>query len=324
MSRYKYDPFSVRKIHTTKLNERESKINIAHFGKPLKPNDSIGNFIESLPSILAAQDLKDFVRRCQKAREKKKPIIVSMGAHVIKVGLNPVILDLMKKGWINGLAFNGAGIIHDFEISYAGHTSEDVDEYIKDGRFGMAEETGRYLNQAINRAKGVMGIGEAVGKMIAESDFPYKHHSLFANAYTLNIPTTVHVAFGTDIIHFHPDADGEAIGSGSQRDFLLFCSLIKQLDQGGVFITIGSAVILPEIFLKAVSLIRNQGTPLEDVTTAVFDFIRHYRPSQNIVNRPLIDSGKGFYFIGHHEIMIPLFAAAIISKSEQTDGSMSE
>jgi hypothetical protein len=320
MSRYKFDPLSLSKIHTTKLNERESKVNIAHFGKPAKPEDSIGSFIKSLPNILAAQDFKDFVCRCQKAKEKNKPIIVSMGAHVIKVGLNPVVLDLMQKGWIDGLAFNGAGIIHDFEISYSGQTSEDVEEYIKDGRFGMAEETGRYLNQAINQAKGEMGIGEAVGKMIEESDFPYKHYSLFANAYKLNIPVTVHVAFGTDIIHFHPDADGEAIGRGSQRDFLLFCSLIKQLDQGGVFITIGSAVILPEIFLKAVSLIRNQGTPLKGVTTAVFDFIRHYRPFQNIVSRPLIDSSKGFYFIGHHEIMIPLFAAALSSKSEQING----
>lgn len=319
MSQYKYKPLSPGKINTIKLKERKSKVGIEHFGKPVKHNVSIGNFIESLPNILAAQDFKEFVFRCKKAKEKNKPIIVSMGAHVIKVGLNPVILDLMRKGWINALAFNGAGIIHDFEISYSGHTSEDVDEYIVDGRFGMAEETGRYLNRAITKAKGKIGIGEAVGKMIEKSDFPYKHLSLFANAYKLNIPTTVHVALGTDTIHFHQDADGEAIGSGSQRDFFLFCSLVKQLDGGGVFFTIGSAVILPEIFLKAVSLIRNQGTPLKEVTTAVFDFIRHYRPSQNIVSRPLLDSSKGFYFIGHHEIMVPLLAAALTSESEQTN-----
>jgi len=226
----------------------------------------------------------------------------------------------MKKGWISALAFNGAGIIHDFEISHSGHTSEEVDEYVRDGSFGMTEETGKYLNQAISKAKGEMGIGEAVGKMIAESNFPFKQDSLFANAYRLNIPATVHVAIGTDIIHFHPDVDGEAIGSCSQRDFFLLCSLIKQLDGGGVFFNIGSAVILPEVFLKAVTLVRNQGVSLKGMTTAVFDFIRHYRPFQNIVSRPVAGSGKGYYFIGHHEIMIPLLAAALTSKSEQTNG----
>lgn len=319
MSQYKYKPLSPDKIRTTVLGERKSKISIAHFGKPVKPSGSIGSFLDNLPDVLAARDLKEFISLCRQARSNHKPIIAALGAHVIKVGLNPVFVDLMQKGWITALAFNGAGIIHDFEIAYSGHTSEDVDDNIIDGRFGMAEETATYLNKTIVAAKGKMGIGEAVGRLIEESEFPYKQYSLFANAYKLNIPVTVHVAIGTDTIHFHPDADGEAIGSCSQRDFFLFCSLVKQLEGGGIFINIGSAVVLPEIFLKAVTFVRNQGIPLKGLTTAVFDFFRHYRPFQNVVNRPMTDSGKGFYFIGHHELMIPLLAAALTAGGEQTN-----
>lgn len=317
MSRYKYEPLIPDNIRTTTLSARKSKVNIEHFGKPMKPNDSISSFMDNLPDVLAAKDLKQLIFLCKQARAKSKPIIAALGAHVIKVGLSSVIVDLMQKGWINALAFNGAGIIHDFEISYSGHTSEEVGENIIDGRFGMAEEAAMYLNKTIAEAKGKMGIGEAVGRMIEESDFPFKQYSLFANAYKLNIPVTVHVAIGTDTIHFHPDADGEAIGSCSQRDFFLFCSLVKQLDGGGVFLNIGSAVILPEIFLKAITFVRNKGIPLRGLTTAVFDFIRHYRPFQNIVSRPLDSSGKGFYFIGHHEIMIPLLAAVLTADSKK-------
>lgn len=317
MSQYKYKPLMPDKIRTTTLHGRKSKVNIEHFGKPMKSNDSFSSFMDNLPDVLAAKDFKQLIFLCKQARSKSKPIIAALGAHVIKVGLNPVIVDLMQKGWINALAFNGAGIIHDFEISYSGHTSEDVGDSIIDGCFGMTEETAKYLNKTITEAKGKMGIGEAVGRLIEESDFPYKQYSLFANAYKLNIPVTVHVAIGTDTIHFHPDADGEAIGSCTQRDFFLFCSLIKQLDGGGVYFNIGSAVILPEIFLKAVTFVRNKGIPLRGLTTAVFDFIHHYRPFQNIVTRPLSSSDKGFYFIGHHEIMIPLLAAALTAGSKE-------
>jgi hypothetical protein len=233
---------------------------------------------------------------------------------VIKVGLSPIIIDLMKEGWITALALNGAGIIHDFEIAFTGQTSEDVQLQIKNGHFGMAQETGQMLNDAINSGeeKG-LGLGEAVGEMIATSDFPHKDMSLLSAAYNLNLPVTVHVAIGTDIIHFHPKVKGEAIGNASLKDFFLFCSLLEKLEDGGVFVNIGSAVILPEVFLKALSFVRNKGWLLENFSTAVFDFIHHYRPYENVVKRPHGKKGRGFYFIGHHEIMIPLLAVSLKS-----------
>ncbi len=237
-----------------------------------------------------------------------------MGAHVIKVGLSPVIIDMMRGGFVDALAFNGAGIIHDFEVAFAGRTSEDVDTQLKDGKFGMAKETGEMLNRCINLgSRKNLGLGEAVGKMIASSNFPHKDLSLLSTACELNIPVTVHVALGTDIIHFHPDVNGSAIGKTSLKDFFLFCLLVEKLEGGGVFVNVGSSVILPEVFLKAVSYVRNRSRPLSHFHTAVFDFISHYRPQQNVVKRPISGKGKGFYFIGHHEIMIPLLAAALKS-----------
>jgi len=242
--------------------------------------------------------------------------IAAMGAHVLKVGLSPVLIDLMKNGWISAVALNGAGVIHDFEIALCGRTSEDVKSQVKKGRFGMARETGEMLNEAIRQgAEKGLGMGKAVGRMIARSKLPYKRFSLIGSAYRLGIPVTVHVAIGTDTIHFHPQADGEALGKTSLKDFFLFSGLVRRLDGGGVFMNIGSAVILPEVFLKAVSLVRNKGYRLENFSTAVFDFLHHYRPDQNVVRRPLGKKGKGFYFIGPHEILIPLLAAALKSVS---------
>jgi len=268
--------------------------------------------LDSLPDILAARDFKKFVSLIKKAKKKKRAILFALGAHVIKVGLNPVIIDLMKEGWVTALALNGAGIIHDFEIAFAGHTSEEVESQIKHGQFGMAKETGEMLNRAVNTGKKKgFGLGGSIGKMMAEADLKYKESSLLWTAERLNIPVTVHVAVGTDIIHIHPSVSGEAIGKLSLHDFFLFCTLLKRLEDGGVFLNIGSAVILPEVFLKAVSLVRNKGHRLEDFSTAVFDFIHHYRPDQNVVKRPLSKKGRGFYFIGHHEFMIPLLAASL-------------
>jgi hypothetical protein len=315
MSKYKFNPFARDGLKTYPLRSRKSKVQIEDFARAFSPEEPFSRFAESLPNILAGKDFKDFLELMEKAKTKRKAIIFALGAHVMKVGLNPVILKLMEEGWITALAMNGAGIIHDFEISLAGHTSEDVANQIKDGRFGMAEETGELLNSAINSAKEQdMGLGEAVGAFIESSDFPHKDLSILAVAYRLNIPTTVHVAIGTDIIHFHPRADGEALGKTSMRDFFLFCSLCKNLDGGGIFINIGSAVILPEIFLKAITYVRNKGVALEDFSTAVFDFHHHYRPYENIVKRPLGKKGRGFYFIGHHEIMIPLLATSLRSQ----------
>jgi len=287
-------------------------VRVADFAKVVRPADSVGRFVERLPGFLAARDLKELTAAMARARRGRKALIWAMGAHVIKVGLAPVLIDLMERGWVSAIALNGAGIIHDFELAYAGATSEDVGSGIRTGRFGMARETGEMLNETIRRgAEEGLGLGAAVGRMIDESDFPYKKWSLLGAAHRLGLSVTVHVALGTDIIHMHPKASGEALGAASLRDFFLFAAQVRELDGGGVFLNIGSAVILPEVFLKAVSLVRNRGLRLDGFTTAVFDFLHHYRPDQNVVRRPLGKKGKGYYFVGPHEIMIPLLAAAL-------------
>jgi len=314
MTKYKIKPLSPDKVKTYSLKSRKSKVGTQTFAKVLAGNETISTFVDSLPDILAGKDFKTLIKKVKKAKEGNKPIIFAMGAHVIKVGLNPLIIDLMKLGWINALALNGAGIIHDFEIAFAGQTSEDVAVQIKDGSFGMARETGEYLNRAIAKgSKKNLGLGEAVGEMISSSDFPHKDLSLLSCAYDFNIPVTVHVALGTDIIHFHPEVNGADVGKISLNDFFLFCSLVERLDGGGVYVNVGSAVVLPEVFLKAVSFVRNRGSVLNNFSTAVFDFNLHYRPHENVVRRPLMNKKDGFYFIGHHEIMIPLLAASLKS-----------
>ena len=314
MSKYKIKPHLPEDLKTYPLRSRESSVSINTFAKVLAPEKTFVHFVESLPDILAGGDYKKFISLMEKAKKRDKTILYALGAHVIKVGLSPLIIDLMRHQWITAIALNGAGIIHDFEIAFAGQTSEDVELQIKDGQFGMAQETGDMLNDAINLGvEQDVGIGEAVGKMIADSDFPHKDMSLLSAAYNLNIPVTVHVAIGTDIFHFHPRVKGEALGEASLKDFFLFCSLLERLEGGGVFVNIGSAVILPEVFLKAVSFLRSKGRSVEEFSTAVFDFIHHYRPYQNVVKRPLGKKGKGFYFVGHHEIMIPLLAATLKS-----------
>ncbi len=301
-------------LKTYSLHSRKSKVEISDFSRTFSPGESFSSFVEGLPNILAGKDFKDFLGLLDKARKKKKAIVFALGAHVIKVGLAPVILNMMEEGWITALALNGAGIIHDFEVALAGHTSEDVANEIEIGRFGMARETGELLNDAIKSARDKdLGLGESVGELIENSNFAYKDLSILAAAFRLNIPTTVHVAIGTDTIHFHPAADGEALGEASLRDFFLFCSILENCEGGGIFVNVGSAVILPEVFLKAVSCIRNKGVALGNFSTAVFDFHRHYRPQENVVTRPLGQKGRGFYFIGHHEIMIPLLAASLRS-----------
>jgi hypothetical protein len=309
---YRPKPLIPRRLKTIELKKRKSRVGVADFARPVRAADSVDRFIRNLPDVLAGREFKEFVGRMKAARRRGRILIWALGAHVIKVGLNPVLIDLMKNGWIGALAFNGAGIIHDFEVAYAGRTSEDVAEGIKTGRFGMAEETGDLLNIAIRSgAEEGLGLGEAVGRMIARSDFPFRKNSLLGTAFRLRIPATVHVALGTDVLHLHPQASGRAIGETSLRDFYLFSGLVRGLNGGGVFLNIGSAVVLPEVFLKAVSLVRNTGHRLDNFSTAVFDFIRHYRPLENVAKRPLGMKGRGFYFVGHHEIMIPLLAAAL-------------
>jgi hypothetical protein len=301
------------KIRTYSLKERQSKVRINDFSRPFAKGGSFLDFLSSLPNILAARQLREVASAIVQARKDQRPVMLGMGAHSIKVGLNPVIIDLMQRKIITSVALNGAGIIHDFELALIGQTSEDVDKEILSGAFGMAEETGMMINQAIAAAAGDEGIGTAVGKMIQAGRFPYKENSLLAAGFRMAVPVTVHVAIGTDIIHMHPSFDGRATGAAAQRDFLTFCALVSELE-GGVYINLGSAVLLPEIFLKAVTLARNLGTRVSNFTTVNMDFVQHYRPSANVVRRPTQDGGKGFAITGHHEIMLPLLAAAVLEK----------
>jgi len=300
-------------IKTYSIKGRESKVRAGDSARPHRKGSSFRDFISSMPNILASSHFKDVVAAIVQARKDKRPVMLGMGAHAIKVGLNPVIIDLMERGIITSLSLNGAGIIHDFELALVGRTSEDVDKEILTGAFGMAEETGSMLNKAIKAAAADEGIGAAVGRMIQDSDFPFKNNSLLAAGRRLGVPVTVHVAIGTDIIHMHPSFDGRATGEAAHRDFLNFCSLVSEIE-GGVYINLGSAVLLPEIFLKAVTLCRNLGHSLHHFTTVNMDFVQHYRPNTNVVRRPTQGGGRGFALTGHHEIMLPLLAAAIIEE----------
>ena len=305
-------PISLDQVNSYPLKERESKVNIDDFALPWTPEGSLERWLKSLPGILAAKDLLEIRDRMVKIISSGKTILLAMGAHGIKVGLNPVIINLMERGILQGIAMNGACIIHDAELAMAGSTSEDVAASLGRGQFGMAEETGRFLNDAItDGAKRGLGLGESVGAMLVREAFPFNRYSLLARARELEIPVTVHVAIGTDIIHFHPNADGAAIGKTSHLDFRIFSSLVTNLE-GGMLINLGSAVILPEVFLKALSLARNLGHRITDLTTVNMDFIQHYRPMTNVVHRPTLEGGKGYSLIGHHELMFPLLAAAVI------------
>lgn len=309
-------PISLDGIKSYPLRGRPSKVSIDDFASPWKTGDDIRDWFASLPRILAGKDFLKVKENIVNAAKTEKMVILAMGAHVIKVGLSPLIIDLMERGVIRCLAMNGAGIIHDAEIALAGKTSEDVAGRIVDGKFGMAEETGRFLNEAIIRgAEKGQGLGRAVGSALMREKCPYLRYSLLARACELGIPVTVHVAIGTDTIHFHPAADGSSIGKTSHMDFRIFADLISKIE-GGVFINMGSAVILPEVFLKALTLVRNLGYHVKRFTTVNMDFIKGYRPVTNVVQRPTLDGGEGYSLVGHHEIMFPLLAAAIIEDLE--------
>jgi hypothetical protein len=298
-----------KNIKTYSLYQRESKVKISDFGKVANPSGSFETFLMSLPDILAAKDLREVAKTITHAKKAGKKFLLGMGAHVIKVGLSPLIIDFMKEKLIDGIAMNGACIIHDTEIAMAGHTSEDVAKEIKSGTFGMVKETAEFIIEAVKKNTDA-GLGEAMGKALSQSEYPYKHESLLASAYDLNVPVTVHVAVGTDIIHMHPAFDGAAFGRASHADFLIFSRLVSELE-GGVYLNLGSSVILPEVFLKAVSLVRNLEYPLKDIVTINMDFIQHYRPVTNVVRRPTLEGGAGYSFTGHHEIMFPLLCAAV-------------
>jgi arginine dihydrolase ArgZ-like protein len=315
---FSYDEFDLSSIKTYPLKSRKSKVTVSDFARPSNRSTTIGEFIDSLPDILAAADLKAIVSAMATAKRTDGGILWGLGAHVIKTGLGPVIVDLMRRGFVSAIATNGAAVIHDFEIALAGATSEDVDESLGPGQFGMADETGRLLNSAINDgiSSGV-GLGQAVGQFLHAREPQHAKSSVLAEAARLGIPITVHVAIGTDVIHMHPAASGSAIGEGSLRDFRYFVANVSRLERG-VYLNCGSAVVLPEVFLKAVALVRNRGTALHHLVTVNLDFVRGYRSETNVVRRPVSEgSGHGYSIVGHHELLIPLLAAALIEK----DGS---
>lgn len=300
------------KIKTYSLNDRDSKVSLNSMAKPPSPKMTLKDFFSGLPDIMAAGEIKEVIDSVVKSVRNEKPVIAAMGAHVIKVGLSPLIVDLMERKILSLVAMNGAGIIHDFELAYIGSTSENVDASIGDGTFGMAKETGEMLNGAIREgAKRGIGLGKVVGEMIEGERLPNREISILAAGARLNIPVTVHVAIGTDIIHMHPDAAGDAIGKTSMEDFLIFASVISKLS-GGIYFNVGSAVIMPEVFLKAISLARNIGHDVRDFMTVDMDFTRHYRPQTNVVKRPTSLGGRGISLVGHHEIMLPLLFSGVV------------
>jgi hypothetical protein len=304
------------RLVTYPLAERPSKVNLAGMAGRFEGRETITEFIAKLPGFLAANDLRELIELLVERHRRGRRILLGMGAHAIKVGLNPLLIELLERKILDGIALNGAGIIHDFELALAGHTSEDVSEGINGGNFGMARETGERLNRAIIAGiRDGLGIGAAVGRMIEEEKLPHRDSSLLARGWRRRVPITVHVAIGTDIIHMHPAADGAAIGKGSLADFDTFCALVAGLDDG-VYINLGSAVVLPEVFLKAITLARNLGHPVAGLTTVNMDFIRHYRATENVVRRPTMKEGRGITLIGHHEIMFPLLVAGVLGRLE--------
>src|SRR5208282_809839 len=318
MSVYSIQPLTLGAVRTYLLASRKSKVSVRDLAKPPAANGSLVKLLDSLPDILAARDLRHLLAAIHLARRERKAVLWGIGGHVIKVGLGPVLIDLMRRGFVSGIAMNGAALVHDFEIALAGNTSEDVEAAIGKGQFGMAQETGWGINEIAKLAHRIrIGYGEAAGQYLTSGilEPKYPESSVLIAAYQHRIPVTVHIAIGTDIPHMHPAAEGAALGAASYHDFRLFCALVRQMDSGGVYLNCGSAVLLPEVFLKAVSVVRNLGVPLRSITTANFDFIQHYRPVMNVLKRPTAasngkkgEASKGFAFTGHHELLLPLLA----------------
>ncbi|NIO10815.1 MAG: hypothetical protein GTO40_23545 [Deltaproteobacteria bacterium] len=314
MAKKTFRSLNFSKAKTYPVKRRHSKVQHSHFGKPSAKGARFRSFLDGMPNILAARNFKDVTRNIVRAHRKQKTVLLGMGAHSIKVGLSPLIIDFIEKGIINAVAMNGACIIHDFELAHMGQTSEDVAATLTDGSFGMAEETGAFINQAITAGHNQgLGIGAAVGSAIVKNKLPHQRLSILAAAAREGVPVTVHVGIGTDIIHMHPKVDGAALGAGSLKDFQTLTSVVATL-KDGVYVNLGSAVILPETFLKALNLARNLGHNVTNLTTVNLDFLAHYRPLTNVVARPTLGSGRGFHLAGHLEIMLPLLFAAVLEE----------
>jgi hypothetical protein len=306
-------PLALDGVRTYPLSSRKSKVSLADFARPHRRGASTAAFLASLPGILGVETLRALGADIERARRKRKPILWGMGAHVLKVGLSPIVIDLMERGYVTGIALNGAGIVHDFELAVAGQTSEEVAEGLGSGAFGMARETGAEINRAISEGdRDGLGVGASVGRYLVSRRAKHRKVSLLAAAYELGLPATVHVAIGTDIVHMHPACDPAALGRATHLDFRTFAASVARLGGGGVYLNVGSAVLLPEVFLKAVTLARNLGYELRDFATANLDFIQSYRPNANVVSRPTKGVGRGYSLTGHHELLVPLLAAALL------------
>jgi hypothetical protein len=319
MSKYDRQPIDLAGLHTIPIRERGGKVRTEDFARKFEKGTGVAAFLDTLPHLLAADSFRALIEALAGARARNKPVIWGLGGHVIKCGLAPVLIDLMERGYATAFAMNGSASIHDFEIAMAGQTSEDVEAVLPGGRFGTAEETGREMNRAIAEGdRDSLGMGEALGRRLEDlADPAFAPCSLLVAAYRRAVPVTVHVAVGTDTPHTHPAADPAAIGRATHRDFRLFCTLISDLGDGGVYVNLGSAVVMPEVFLKAVSVVRNLGSRLENFTTANLDFLQHYRPRVNVVERPHVHAGgRGIALTGHHELMLPLLAAALIEREK--------
>lgn len=317
-SKYPHSPLNFDRLKTVSIHDRGGKVTPSLFATPYQRGAGLESLLHSMPRLLAADSFRAVVAALERARLARRSILWAMGGHVIKCGLGPVLIDLARRGFATGFAMNGSASIHDFEIAIAGATSEDVEAVLPDGRFGSAEETGLLMNESIQEsARDGIGMGEGLGRCLQTAALPeHAPVSLLHEAWRMSLPVTVHVAVGTDTPHTHPAANGASIGAATHHDFRLFCSLVTGLDQGGVFLNVGSAVVMPEVFLKALSAVRNLGHPVEDFATVNFDFLQHYRPRMNVVERPHAQAGgKGYALTGHHEIMLPLLAAALIERA---------
>lgn len=311
-----YEPIDPTAVNTNDLGSRKSLVSVESFGRPCERGSSFATWLDSLPDVLGARHLRALAADVVEAHRRGKPVVLSMGAHVIKCGLTPIVCDLMERGLVTALAMNGACLVHDVELAIAGKTSEDVGEALPSGSFGMTSQTADLINEAATRgAEDGVGLGEAVGRALLDVDPPHASTSVLCAGVRLHLPLTVHVAIGTDVVHMHPSADGAAIGTTSLSDFRLLTSVVADLGGGGVFINVGSAVILPEVFLKCLSLARNLGHDVRGFTTANLDFIQHYRAAENLLARPVSDPDSRSYAItGHHEILVPLLAQALLEE----------
>lgn len=303
------------RLRRTSLRSRDSKVSFRGFAKPVRRGMTVRAFLDALPDYLSARDLREVARAIVRARKRGAPVILGAGAHFVKVGLSDLLARAMAEGRVTHVAMNGAGAIHDVELALAGKTSEDVESALAAGTFGMARETAQFLHAAVAEgARDGLGYGQAVGRAIAASGARYRDRSLLGQAWRRKVPLTVHVCLGADIVHMHPEADGAATGLASLRDFRILCDAVCRME-GGVYLNVGSAVVLPEVFLKAVAVARNLGHPLRRITTANLDFLKHYRPDVNVVRRPTAAGGRGYHLIGPHEILFPLLLAAVAEEA---------